>query len=343
MRAVGAIVLLFFLLDSPLWPLPEKVTQAPRPNPPAWNVIKPSSTTIDPRAFARSVHGGLDCTVCHTDGVSKFPHASNPAAMPDCIDCHAGTDVSGHRLRQDRIGSARRAFTSSMVDPAFRCTNCHSPHYFIPASQHDECGASRFWCSIKPCLGCHAAGDTAAATNAAFKRSRKSIGCFPIGSCTFSAMRASNATLRAANRRCISFFPSRRPFRNCATCHAKNSLMVTKLYTHLALKERAEHGWVNAMLFNNAYLTGATRNQWLDWGTFAMAGWSCFGAGGSRRRPVAIRPLQEEVMRRESGYPLWLRCWHWGNALLFVILLITGISMHYSKPGRRRLGSGPMS
>jgi hypothetical protein len=48
--------------------------------------------------------------------------------------------------------------------------------------------------------------------------------------------------------------------------------MVTKLYTHLALKERAENGWVNAMLFNNAYLTGATRNQWLDWGTFAIAG-----------------------------------------------------------------------
>jgi hypothetical protein len=51
-----------------------------------------------------------------------------------------------------------------------------------------------------------------------------------------------------------------------------NSLMVTKLYTHLALKERAENGWVNAMLFNNAYLTGATRNQWIDWATFAIAG-----------------------------------------------------------------------
>ena len=39
-------------------------------------------------------------------------------------------------------------------------------------------------------------------------------------------------------------------------------------------------------------------------------------------------------MRRElGGYPLWLRFWHWGNALLFVILLITGLSMHYSKPG----------
>jgi len=43
-------------------------------------------------------------------------------------------------------------------------------------------------------------------------------------------------------------------------------------------------------------------------------------------------------MRLNSGYPLWLRCWHWGNALLFVILLITGISMHYSKPGAPPFG-----
>ncbi len=37
-------------------------------------------------------------------------------------------------------------------------------------------------------------------------------------------------------------------------------------------------------------------------------------------------------MRQESAYPLWLRCWHWSNAVLFVTLLITGFTMHYSKP-----------
>ena len=29
-------------------------------------------------------------------------------------------------------------------------------------------------------------------------------------------------------------------------------------------------------------------------------------------------------------YPLWLRSWHWINALVFVLLIFTGISMHYS-------------
>ena len=44
-------------------------------------------------------------------------------------------------------------------------------------------------------------------------------------------------------------------------------------------------------------------------------------------------------MRREYGaYPIWLRCWHWGNALLFVTLLISGLRMHYVSPGPPPLG-----
>jgi len=29
-------------------------------------------------------------------------------------------------------------------------------------------------------------------------------------------------------------------------------------------------------------------------------------------------------------YPVWVRLWHWGNALLFVALILSGVSMHYS-------------
>ena len=35
-------------------------------------------------------------------------------------------------------------------------------------------------------------------------------------------------------------------------------------------------------------------------------------------------------MRKVYLYPLWLRIWHWTNATLYLILIITGISMHYS-------------
>lgn len=31
-------------------------------------------------------------------------------------------------------------------------------------------------------------------------------------------------------------------------------------------------------------------------------------------------------------YPTWIRIWHWLNALLFLLLILTGISMQYSNP-----------
>ncbi len=31
-------------------------------------------------------------------------------------------------------------------------------------------------------------------------------------------------------------------------------------------------------------------------------------------------------------YPIWLRIWHWCNAILCILLIITGISMQYSNP-----------
>ncbi len=31
-------------------------------------------------------------------------------------------------------------------------------------------------------------------------------------------------------------------------------------------------------------------------------------------------------------YPLWIRIWHWTNALMFLILIVTGLSMQYSSP-----------
>lgn len=31
-------------------------------------------------------------------------------------------------------------------------------------------------------------------------------------------------------------------------------------------------------------------------------------------------------------YPLWIRMWHWINALMFLVLIITGLSLQYSSP-----------
>lgn len=35
------------------------------------------------------------------------------------------------------------------------------------------------------------------------------------------------------------------------------------------------------------------------------------------------------MIREDGHYPLWLRVWHWSNLFLFLVLLTTGIQMHY--------------
>lgn len=39
------------------------------------------------------------------------------------------------------------------------------------------------------------------------------------------------------------------------------------------------------------------------------------------------------MSHREYLFPVWIRLWHWANALLFLLLLVSGLSLHYSNPG----------
>jgi len=271
MRAIDKIVL---SVGGAIWLASAGMAQTSEQEPPCMECHQPSRTTIDPVQFARSVHRRLNCTDCHTEGVGKFPHASVPAQMPDCIDCHADATAPG--IDFDKIAADVAASVHiKAVDPAFRCTNCHSPHYFIPASRMTDAAAA-IGVFNQSCLGCHAAGTTAAAIRVAFSKLADKHRLFPHWELHIQR----NACVECHTPRGQTLhliLPKSQALRNCATCHARNSLLVTKLYTHLSLKERAEHGWVNAILFNNAYLTGATRNRWLDWGTLALAAITVLG------------------------------------------------------------------
>jgi len=270
MRAVGSIAL---LLAGAIWPAAAAMAQTGEREPPCMECHKPRDTTIDPAQFARSVHAALDCTTCHTEGVDTFPHTSTRAAMPDCIDCHSGP--ASPPIDFDKIAQGVKASVHvKMVDPAFRCANCHSPHYFIPASRMTD-ASEAILAANKSCLGCHAAGDAPAAKGLAVaKLAEKHRLLFRP---ELHLQRNPCVACHTGHQSVHDILPKSEALRECSGCHAQNSMLVTKLYTHLALQERAERGWVNAILFNSAYLTGATRNKWLDWGTLGLAGLTVLG------------------------------------------------------------------
>jgi len=284
MRAAGTIVL---LLSGAILSVQTSMAQTGEQEPPCMECHRPRDTTIDPVRFARSVHAKLDCADCHTEGFSKFPHTSSRAGMPDCIDCHSGSvspTIDFDRIAQGVKGSVH----VKLVDPAFRCTNCHSPHSFIPASRMTD-ASEVIDVSNKSCLGCHAAGDSPSGKQLAFRQLAEKHRLFPHWELHIQRNACVACHTPRGQQSVHDILPKSEALRDCTVCHARNSLLVTKLYTHLALKERAEHGEVNAVLLNNAYVIGANRNRWLDWGTVGLAGLVILGiaAHGTGRWLVA--------------------------------------------------------
>lgn len=234
---------------------------------------RPKDSVIDPVRYGAGVHGRVDCSACHTSGFTTVPHSATRAAAPDCGECH---DFAA------QTQAVNRSVHATVADPAFRCTNCHSPHYFVPAARMTVEDAVRT--ANETCLKCHAKGDT--------DRERRDARA------RLAARHRwiSHWDLHLRSAPCVAchtprdqqtvhlILPAAEAVKDCATCHARTSMLATKLYAHLASKERAERGWLNAIIFNNAYVVGATRNRWLDWAMFGLggvfvAGLTAHGAG----------------------------------------------------------------
>jgi hypothetical protein len=221
--------------------------------------------------------------MCHMEGFSEFPHRGTRTGAPDCANCHGGTspyDFDGI------LKGVKESVHAKAVDPAFRCTNCHSPHYFVPATRLTDAAAA-VRAANQSCLSCHAKGDAERQRRVALARLAERHRWVPhwelhlrsapcIACHTDLRGRPSAASLLGPIHKVLVASAA---LRDCTACHGRDSMLVTKLYTHLATKERAERGWLNAILFNTAYVTGATRNRWLDWGTLGLTSLTILGVG----------------------------------------------------------------
>ncbi|HVO26397.1 MAG TPA: hypothetical protein VMW56_22515 [Candidatus Margulisiibacteriota bacterium] len=263
------------------------LAQTVEPGQPCMGCHKPRDTMIDPDRYARSVHASLDCTACHADGFGKFPHEAKRADAPDCMTCHAGVATPPYDFVHIEQG-VQQSVHAKMAGGEFRCTNCHSPHYFVPATRMTDAPAA-VRIANEPCLHCHAEGDTTGGGRPSVTKLAKQhqwlphwelhLSGAPCIACHTAREQRAGATNAAleAQRTAHVVLPKEQALRDCAGCHSKNSVLMTKLYDYLAWQERAERGWLNAVLFNNAYLVGATRNWWLDWATMALTAMTVLG------------------------------------------------------------------
>ena len=52
--------------------------------------------------------------------------------------------------------------------------------------------------------------------------------------------------------------------RSCVDCHTSDSALLTTLYRHRVRENRTRVGFINGVVFNDAYIIGMTRNVALD-------------------------------------------------------------------------------
>lgn len=227
--------------------------------------------TIDAERFAASVHASLGCTMCHGAGYRAFPHTVDEAHRAgDCTSCHQDDGPPYHfGWIVNEVGASVHG---KMASQAFACTECHDPHDVLPvhrAANPKEAIAA----ANRRCLGCHGLEGDAAGEDGRYSLER------------LIRVHRFLPRLRqhASSARCVECHtPGREPtvhlilsarsaVRDCVECHTANSALLEKYYRHMAEEDRQD-GFINAVLLNNYYMLGATRNRRLD-----IVMWTIFG------------------------------------------------------------------
>jgi hypothetical protein len=107
---------------------------------------------IQKNDYERSVHGNMDCVVCHApkgtaDDFKDIPHNINREALPSCMNCH---DKTFAHVRE-QIAKSRHF---EKQGDKITCTDCHDPHTQQRVTAMDSY-VSSVEASNKPCINCH--------------------------------------------------------------------------------------------------------------------------------------------------------------------------------------------
>lgn len=282
-----------------------------------------------------SNHADLYCTDCHTEEFKTFPHPADlKENLPYCLDCHSDDDDT--TLIQ--FGQIETAFKNSvhykMLGDKFSCFNCHNPHSFKISTRISEDLKKTVLVDNQICLNCHNDEQKIRLYAENFYKDLSAVHDW-----------LPHQDLHWKNVRCIDchtdpnqsgvshlILPKEQALKNCVECHSTNTRLAQTLYKFQKKEERDREGFFNGFILNNSYIVGATRNFFLNWASviiFALTlmGLSIHGyfyAGAIRKK------VKEPEGDKEYFYPLWLRIWHWFNALLFFFLIFSGVTLQYA-------------
>jgi hypothetical protein len=216
---------------------------------------------IDRAKYEASVHASLGCTGCHDESFNEYPHKKK-LEKQDCTTCH--TDDSGAypmaRIHHEVLASNHARLMGGEVP----CTSCHSPHNFVPVSKMGSV-AEAVRIANDACMECHAKADekTGDRKNSWSELAGKHT-WIPMWELHTKAARCIDCHTPGKEDTLHLILSAKSAQRDCVACHSRDSILLAKLYQHAAKDTGGGKGVVNQVILNNAYMIGATKNEWLD-------------------------------------------------------------------------------
>lgn len=292
--------------------------------------VKPAEAVTDPQIFHQGqweagVHAALTCIGCHPGADAKAfdetPHRFGDPP-PACAHCHPDE----FREMTEELALSVHA---KRID-AFLCGQCHDPHVMrsgLAALPREE----RVREANQACIRCHSEAVTLASGQEGAKGLQEAHAWDPAkeAHAKIRCVVCHTPIDRSNNHEVL---PSDQAIRNCDACHDVDAPLIAEY-----VDQAGPSFWVtNPLLFKEAYVPGATRSRVVDAllvGLFWLTVCGVLAHALLRVLMRRNRPRMSPVAEKVKMYPVWLRAWHWSNAILIVVLAYTGLRMHF---GQRR-------
>jgi hypothetical protein len=238
------------------------------------------SLAVSPDEFYSSNHKNLKCTDCHSKEFQKFPHDSKlKSENLYCLNCHKDEEKFKKYHFQAIENEFKQSVHYKMLGTKFTCFDCHDPHSFKINARVNKQIKETVLYDNHICLQCH---DNTIRIKNVFNKTVTDLNSahswLPHKDLHWKAARCIDCHT-SPNAPGVShiILPKEKAVKNCVKCHSTNSILLQSLYKFQVKEERNKEGFINAVIFNNSYVIGATRNYYLNILSFIIFGLTLAG------------------------------------------------------------------
>lgn len=317
----------------------------------------------DAVAYNDSVHQDQSCLSCHEgDGADAFdqaPHAfKDDRVSRSCDSCH---ENAFPEVKQQLATSHHTKTIIDQFGHEFECQACHDAHSFNLPNRAEDI-IDNIEAANESCFSCH--NDYRGYESLTDKKlldQKMGHWFLPEKGKHFASVRCVDCHSAGMGTEIHTITPAEEAISDCQHCHSEDSAITTTLYKYsgedqafsmldkglfddsklieknakqIAAKGDAPDsplGFMNEKMLDNRYVIGATPVVWLD-RLFGLAfiGVLALLALHAALRFFGKREKVELVRTSTVMFPVGVRLWHNSNVIVFLGLLLTGLSMHFS-------------